>query len=125
MAVIACKLPSGLTVEHAGKSVTLNGANHDRAVAGFGMTHDVDADWFKAWADENPAFPPLKSGAIFIATTPAKAEGAAEERTDDASVQTGMEPIDPNKPGNGVEPTEEQKRENEKIAATATAPAAK
>lgn len=116
---VACKLPNGLTVDHAdgdGKvhSFTLNGANHDRARFGYGVT-DVDADVFNAWAGQHGDFKPLKNGLIF--KTGKDDEGATRERGADATVTTGAEPLDPSKPAPGVQPTEEQTRELAKLPA--------
>lgn len=113
---VACKLPNGLQIEHANRVVTLNGAHHPNAVAGFGMTHDVDEEWFKDWAAKHPKFPPLANGSIFAASTVTNAADAAKERTDDDDVQTGLEPLDADSPAPGIEPTDETKKELEKTA---------
>jgi hypothetical protein len=96
---IACKLPSGLTISHAGKTVTLNGANSEGAIVGFGITKNVDADWFAAWAAES-RHSAVESGSIF-ANTGSKIAGEAKEKRDD--ITTGMEPLNGDKPGVGVE----------------------
>lgn len=115
---VACKLPNGLTVDHVTKdgragSFTLNGANHPRAVAGFGIT-EVDADLFKSWSEEHKDFRPLKNRLIFAHKD---AEGAAEELKTDRTVKSGAEPLDPSKPAPGVEPTDAQKKELAKLPA--------
>lgn len=114
---VACKLPNGLTVDHADKdgkvhTFTLNGANHERARFGYGVT-EVDADVFDSWAEQHSDFKPLKNGLIF--KTGKDDEGATRERGDDATVKTGAEPIDPSKPAPGVAPTEEQQKELAKL----------
>lgn len=107
---VACKLPQGLTVEHAGKTVTLNGANDQNARFGHGYT-DVDADWFAAWSTDHADFPPLKRKLIFAHAK--DTEGAAKEAAPET--KTGFEALDPTKPAPGIEPTDEQKRELAKL----------
>lgn len=46
-------------------------------------------------------FPPLAKGLIFEQATVAKAEDQAKEQ---AGIKSGLEPIDPKKPGSGVAP---------------------
>lgn len=119
---ILCKLPQGLKITHAGKTVTLVGANKSGNRFGFGVTKDVDGDWFKDWLDKGhgSTFPAVKNGSIFAMTgTPDKAADAAAERRKDAKVQTGLEPLDPENPGEGVEPTDEQKKETAKALSQA------
>lgn len=118
---VACKLPQGLTVEHEGKTVTLNGANHAHARFGHGFT-EVDADWFKSWTEAHADFPPVKNRLIFAHKD---AENAAKEAAVDKTIRSGAEPLDPSKPGAGVEPTDEQKKELAKLPNDPTDPLAK
>jgi hypothetical protein len=117
---VACKLPAGLTVDHTPKGgepakFTLNGAASPGAFAGFGFT-DVDGDLFKSWIEnEGKDFAPVKHGMIFAMADERKAKDAAKERRGDRSVQTGAEPIDPTKPARGIEPTDAQKEELNKL----------
>lgn len=104
---IACKLPNGLRVRHAEKEVELVGANHSKAIAGFGLTKGVDSDWFASWKAAAGDFPPLKNGSIF-AQVDAK---AADEAAEKADIPTGLEGLDPDKPAAGIEPTDEMKAE--------------
>lgn len=111
------KLPSGLTVTHGPKdgpvqTVFLKGANDEGAIAGFGITNDVDRDWFKSWTEAHPDFPPVKNGSIF-AVEANKARDAARERKSD--VKTGLEGLNPDAPAPGIEPTEETKKELAKV----------
>lgn len=107
---VACKLPQGLVLSHKGKTVQLTGANASGNRFGFGITKDVDADWFDDWTKtDGKDFPAVKIGAIF-AMPAAKIVDAAAERRKDGAVQTGLEPLDPNKPGMNVEPTDETKK---------------
>lgn len=104
---IACKLPNGLTITHAGKSVTLKGANDPAAVGGFGVTRDVDKDWFADFVEGNGKdLPFIKNGSVFVIAG-RDTVGATRERKD---VDTGMSPLDPDAPMPGIEPTDETKK---------------
>lgn len=119
---VACKLPAGFTIDHKGERLTLNGPQDAGNVAGFGVTRGVDAAWFKNWCDEVTAkFKPLASGAIFPIDSdkPADVEDAVRERAPD--VRTGLEPLDPEAPMEGIEPTDEQRKANAEAAETAPA----
>jgi hypothetical protein len=104
MAQVACKLPTGLTITHGEKTVTLNGANSSGNRFGFGFTDvkDMDiADWLETDGKDLPA---VKNGSIFIG-----GPDAAKERQNDRSVQTGLEPLNPSEPGIGIAPSDETK----------------
>lgn len=126
--VIACKLPNGLVVEHKGKTVLLNGSDHESAVSGYGMTPDVGLDWFQDWATGDARdFPPVARGLIFVAPNARFAQDQAREQGDD--VRSGLEGVDPENPGAGdaefvgrIEPTDEQRRETAKARAGADKP---
>lgn len=114
--VIACKLPNGLAVEHKGESVLLNGSDHESAVAGYGLTQGVDLDWFNDWATgDGREFPPVAKGLIFVAPNERFAQDQAREQGD--QIKSGLEGIDPDNPGGGVEPTDEQQRETARARA--------
>lgn len=129
---VACRLPSGFTIDHLGDKLTLNGPLDPGAILGFGITRDVNADWFKSWAeggkdaDDKPigvgkSFAPLGSGAIFPIDSNDVA-GAVRERT---GATTGFEPLNADAPMDGIEPTDEQKKELAKIDPDAPAAPAK
>lgn len=106
---VACKLPNGLTIAHRGHTVTLAGANDDGNRFGFGLTENVEADWFRDWiTTDGKDLDAVKSGAIFEHGS--KTADAAKERQNDPDVQTGQEPLNPSNPGLGVEPTDETKK---------------
>lgn len=111
---VACKIPNGLVIEHGktvmedgkpkigsdnrvivegSKKVLINGANSDGAVAGCGMTHNVDADWFNNWIETHAEFEPVKAGAIFALANPNDAAAKAKEVKGE---KAGFEPIDAN-----------------------------
>jgi hypothetical protein len=123
MLVVACKLPHGLTIKHAGRTINLNGPNEgvdplnpgpnrtrdDTATrsGGFGLTKldDKDAEAFEAWTKavttrpdgsklpEAEAFPALDNGSILMFGS---LDEAREETTMlGESVKTGVEGIDP------------------------------
>lgn len=96
---VFCKLPNGLTFTLAdGKSVTLAGGNSARAVAGYGVTKNMDAE---LWAEikrvykDHPALNPIKQIIYDCADT----SYGMDKAEDSAGVKTGMERIDPDKPG--------------------------
>lgn len=114
MGVVGCKLPNGLTVDHADQSVTLVGSNAPGAVGGYGLTHDVDLDWFSDWlTGPGRELPMVQRGLIFIAGNDRNAADQAKEQKDERS---GLEGLDPDKPAPGLEPTDEQKAENAKLS---------
>lgn len=119
---IACNLPSGLLIEVGDMKVALAGANSPDAKFGFGITRDVDADFFAAWSASVGEFPALKRGCIFAYA--GEIEAAALERENDAAVRSGFEPLDPANPMPGIEPTEEMKKELEKAPKPAPKPKA-
>lgn len=97
--VIGCRLPHGIVLEHAGRSVELNGRN--KHVFGglyvpeydYGTT-EVDADFWEAWIKEHPTFPAVLSNAIFVAKTEADLKAIGNELKQE---KTGMEQLDPEK----------------------------
>jgi len=98
---VACKLPHGLVLSIEGKpSVTLAGANHPDAVAGFGITR-VDKDFFEAWSGIHKDFIPLTKGLIFAQERSDSLRAEANEKT---SEKTGFEGLNPQNPGPGLVP---------------------
>jgi hypothetical protein len=78
-----------------GEKVWLNGANKSGLINGVGLT-EVDASFWEAWVKDNADFAPFKNGHIFVQSTKERALSAADERK---TLKTGVEPIDPNNPG--------------------------
>lgn len=103
---VACKLPHGLHLDHAGKRVTVNGANTSNVIGGHGLTEGIDKEFFDEWLKANADHPAVKNKLIFAHD---KARNAAAQAREQASNKTGVEPIDPNKPGHGVQIADEQK----------------
>lgn len=110
------KLPWGLEIfleqdgidEATGKTVrvarpetkvTLAGANSSNVIGGYGIT-PVDADFWETWLKDHREFAPVKSGAIKAQPT---RERAAAQAIDEATLITKLEPLDPDKPGVGLQ----------------------
>lgn len=104
---VACKLPNGLILDIPGakEPVLLNGANHPDAIAGHGLT-EVPADFWEAWTKQYPDFQPLKKELIFAQGGERSAISKAKERKGEKS---GLEGLDPDKPGKGLERVPDQK----------------
>jgi hypothetical protein len=109
---VGCKLPHGIELrlynvtkdqpsQPVGDPVVLAGSNADNAVAGYGITENVDAAFFAAWMDQNQQFPAVRAGLIFAETDAAKTRDAAIER---ARVESGFEGLNPEQPPGGVQP---------------------
>lgn len=118
---VICKMPNGIILqlqrpisrrmpsrhglvevtehERVGEKVALNGANSSRVIGGFGVT-EVDAAFFSEWLKQNADLPHVTKGLIFAHQQPASAENEAGKR---ASLKHGLEPLDPAKPGPGIE----------------------
>jgi len=98
---VACKLPNGLVLDLAGvdQKFVLNGAYHDEAIAGHGMT-EVDEDFWTKWAALHKDFEPVKRGFVFA--TKGERNAAAQAKEKKANV-TGLEGLDPKKPAPGIE----------------------
>ncbi|MGF6604585.1 hypothetical protein P3T23_009341 [Paraburkholderia sp. GAS448] len=103
---VACRLPQGLhldIVKHGEvrKRVTLAGSNSTQAVAGFGITEHVPKDFFDRWLADHRELPAVKNGLIFAHEKKDSVEARATERTD---LKSGLEPLDPKKPGRDLAP---------------------
>ena len=80
-------------------SVTLNGSRHKAAVGGFGLTANVDGDFFDAWMQAHKDFKYVKEGMIFAH---AKVENVEAQAIDNEAMRTGLEPVDPAKMPKGL-----------------------
>lgn len=112
---VACKLPHGLHIQireiektrdgeiskGIGPVVTLNGANHDEAIAGHGFTPDVDKEFFDKWLSQNKEQPFVKNKLVFAQEKEGSAKAQAKDQKGN---KTGFEGIDPQKPGDGIKP---------------------
>lgn len=97
---IGCKLPNGIHLDHEGKRVTLNGANSSRVIGGHGITERVDKAFWDAWLAIHKDYEPVKRGLIFAQNSTRNAEAEAKEKQDNPS---GLEGINPDKPGRGIQ----------------------
>lgn len=118
---IACKLPHGIfaqlykmvetptgpqglmtpTAEPEGERIRFNGSNHRDAIAGWGVTDNVDEHWANAWMAQNSTLQAVKAGLIFVRASAAKIAGEAKEK---ALVLSGFEALDPTKPPQNIAP---------------------
>ncbi|MBK3786522.1 hypothetical protein G3A43_40695 [Paraburkholderia aspalathi] len=103
---VACRIPQGLhldIVKHGElrQRVTLNGSNSAHAVAGFGITEHVPKDFFEKWLADHQALSAVRNGLVFAHAQKRSAEAQATER---AGLKSGLEPLDPNKPGKDLTP---------------------
>lgn len=115
--IIGCKLPQGLLLKVDSITVRINGSarynmprpNKKSLLAGVnvhasdGLTQ-VDRGFWEKWCAEHADYGPLRDGFIYSSATQNKAKSLAEKTAD---VKTGFEPLDPNKPGSQLSPTEE------------------
>ena len=103
---VACKLTWGIQLDLAGyKSVTLKGptvawGEPPIAVGGYALTHNVDADFMAAWLTLYKDADMVKKRFIFAYPKPSDATSAALDMQNE---KTGLEPLDPDKPGPGLE----------------------
>lgn len=106
MVTVGCKLPHGIHMDLGGKRVTLNGTNTSNVIGGYGLTENVDKEFFDKWLATHKESPMVKNDLIFAHE---KTSNVAAQAKDNAENKNGFEPIDPNKPGNGVQPVKEEK----------------
>lgn len=97
---VACKLPNGLVLNLGDTKVVLKGARDREAVAGFGLT-EVDEGFWSTWTTQHKDFVPLKKGMIFAQPKAASAAAEAKEKKD---IKTGLEGMDPERPGANLKP---------------------
>ncbi len=120
---VQCSLPNGIDIfleekfrddqgnerwrEIEDARVKLNGANSSLVIGGYGLT-EVAADFWEAWVKSHQRFQPLRIGAI--KAQPSR-ERASAQAMDEKELKTGFEPLDPDKPGAGLQrvPEKEQK----------------
>jgi hypothetical protein len=74
---------------------------------GFALTPGVPKDLWEGWLAANKDQPMVRNRLVFAHAQPASVKAMAKEAE---KQRTGLEPIDPNNPGGGVEPAEEQKK---------------
>jgi 2,3-bisphosphoglycerate-independent phosphoglycerate mutase len=110
---VGCKLPNGLHLDlkneagaRIGERVTLRGFSVPYGmpalsiVGGYALTPNVDADYFEKWMKANENSDLVKKGFIFAHVKMGDASAQAKEM---AAEKSGLEPMDPEKPGKGLE----------------------
>jgi hypothetical protein len=103
---VGCKLPHGLHLDVGDVRVTLAGTNAAQVIGGYGITENVDKDFFDKWMSLNRESAAVKGGFIFAHDKAEHVKGKAAERKD---VRNGFEGLDPKKPGPGIAPADEKK----------------
>ncbi|MDN8598625.1 hypothetical protein Q0A17_04205 [Citrobacter sp. S2-9] len=106
---IGCKLPCGLVMTLGGKSVELKGSRDSRILNGYGLTSNVDAEFWEAWRKAHAKLPYVKNELVFAYADRRSAEDMAAERQKE---RTGLEGLDPDKPGPNLEKVPEVQDED-------------
>ncbi|WJZ70076.1 hypothetical protein [Pantoea phage PA-1] len=86
--VIGCKLPNGLRIGHGADRVELKGANDSALINGFGITKDVSAEVWDAFAKAHADGPLIRNGIVFAVSDEKSAADASLERS---KQKTGLE----------------------------------
>lgn len=92
---VASKLPFDFIAEVGDVKVTFKGATVTDGMGekflsgGFGLTPDVDEDFYLQWLERVGDFAAVKNGAIFAEASVEAAKGASEERK--KQVKSGLE----------------------------------
>lgn len=118
---VACKLPNGLILHThpdggAKVELKLKGNRHrtdaagvpiitHEVASGYGLTKNVPRELWERMQAESADTPPFKAGLVFALNDDASTKAMAQEVTGD--FKSGLEPLDPAKPGPGLEPVKE------------------
>ncbi len=126
--LVGCRLPSGLTLDgmFPGTHVTLNGTNTSMVQGAPGLTHVDETEWMYL-REQYASHSAFVSEAVFDFKSSDKVADVLAVADDLASVKTGFEGLDPNKPAPGLEPEDKAKlrqemRKNEGQQAPAVKP---
>lgn len=106
--IIGCKLPCGLVITLNGKSVELKGSRDTEILNGYGLTHGVSAEFWEAWKEAHATLPYVKNELVFAYADRRSAKDMAQERQNE---RTGLEGLDPDKPGKDLEKVPEDEDE--------------
>lgn len=101
---VGCKLPNGLLIDVDGKVVHLLGANSSNVIGGYGLTENVDKDYFEKWLKQHANQRYVKGEMLFAQ---AKTNSAQSKASENAGVKTGLEGLPQDKPVEGVVKDEE------------------
>ena len=97
---VGCKLPNGITIQVDGTKITLKGTNSSNVIGGYGLTEGVDKAFMDEWLKRNAGITMVQKKFVFIQKNEKDAKAQAK---DNAENKTGMEPMNPDKPGKGLE----------------------
>ena len=86
--------PMGDEVVIAGWSHPQNRAPENQIVAGYAVTHGVDAQFWEQWLEQNKDAEFVTKGLIFAH---AQAQSAIDKAKDGAKIKSGLERLDPSK----------------------------
>ena len=119
--IVYCKINNGfhLTVKAADgvdHTIRINGpcnkpASDVPVIFGHGATR-IPKEFWDQWAKEHANFDLVKNEHIFAADKPATGKEMARERKDN---RTGLEGLDPKKPGHNLVPADEMKKVLDKL----------
>ncbi len=109
---VACKLPQGLVLELGGKTVNVNGWRNSEAkiFSGYGITENVDKDFFDKWLKVHKNQPYVKNDLIFSQGGKDSAQAKAAEL---AEIKAGLEPLSQEKPMPGIEKDKEAMKQKQ------------
>ena len=97
LVTVGCKLPHGvkmdLVVGGIKKRVFIKGNNSSSVAGGFGLTDNVDKEFFDQWMKENAVLEFVQKGLIWAYKSN---EGARKRALEEAEKRHGLEPLDPN-----------------------------
>jgi hypothetical protein len=124
--VVGCKLPNGLFME-LGKVGTdsyqrhrLNGSNAQGALVVPGTNYGVTTipkDFMDAWMKKHQWLPAVRKQLIFVVGDMASAQAQA---MDNQKERTGLEPLNPEKPPEGIEVDKDHLQQGKRDVAQVT-----
>lgn len=97
--------PGKMPFERSQSGVAVKGTQVD-VTSGFALTHNVPKDLWESWLEANKDSAIVRNGLIFAH---AQASSVKAQGRDHEKQRSGLEPIDPNRPGRGIEMAEEMK----------------
>lgn len=131
--IVGCKLPNGLVLRVGDESVRVAGTarysfpNASRKIPNPTLVHGdsltmVDKDLWTKWLEKHKDAAVVRKGYIYASNNENDARARASETK---GIKTGFEPLDPEQPRLGIEPTEESKSALRETSARATTEPAK
>lgn len=89
---VGCKLPNGIILEVGEKRQLINGANASAVIGGYGLTENVDKEFFDKWMADHADLKFVKAELIFANDKTNNTVAQAKEHADEES---GFEGVDP------------------------------